>query len=111
MSQTYLLVYDGETPPRPQLLSWLDAQPRVLNWHASQIHNLIVVLWEGPVGDLRDWLRTHAGLVDFVLVAAGPDKLGTAMTGWMARATWDFIASARPVEHSAGAPTEALTAG
>ena len=93
MSKTFLLVYDGIVPPRAQLILWLDEQERVLNWHASPIPNMLAVVWDGSVVELRDLLHAKTGMASFLVIEAGIEKFNKELSGWLAKATVDFLMS------------------
>ncbi len=94
MKGIYLLTYDALVPPRDAFIAWLDRQPKMLDWQATSIAQLYVLVWNGPVDELRDALHSEAGLRNFVCVAISPHDLGSKLTGWMSAATVDFIRAA-----------------
>ncbi len=94
MKSIYLLTYDALQPPRDAFIAWLDRQPKMLDWQATSIAQLYVLVWDGSVEELRDVLHAEAGLRNFICVAISPRDLGSKLTGWMSAATVDFIRGA-----------------
>lgn len=92
----YMVIYNGFKPPRAAFLQWMDAQPKILNWQATSLYPLFMVLWEGTAKELSTAIKEKAGIDLFVVVEAGAEKLGSEVEGWLPQATWDFIREAKP---------------
>lgn len=102
MNNVYLLTYEPAGVDREALLKALSERPVIANWQASQPSNLLTLVTDLPVNDVRDLLKGLAGLTLYVLIRADPARFNSEISGWLPTATWEFIVAN-------GTPTPTVT--
>ena len=91
MSKVYMLTFDDLARPRDALLRFIDSRPEVSNWHASTLHNLVLIVSDRSGEELTNLLRERMGMDTFMLIEVDSEMVGRQIHGWLPESTWAFI--------------------
>ena len=96
MSKMFLVTFDGPAGMREDLTRFLDTRDGIVDWHSSMANSLIVAS-ELDVVALRDVLKQGPAR-RFLVVEIQPEGYDQTVSGWLPRATWDFMKRRQPIE-------------
>ena len=96
MSRLYLVTFDESASGRQPLLHFLDRRDEIADWHSSMTNGIFIVT-DVDVTTLRDLLK-ESPLKRFIAVEIRPQDVGRRVSGFLPRATWDFIKRKQPAE-------------
>jgi|SRR5581483_4218330 len=89
MKKIYLFVFNPAVKGDDAVLGFLDSRQEIADWHAFPRGVFLVTdLSSEP---LRDLIREGTGLEWFILTELRLDELGTSLSGWLPRASWEFL--------------------
>jgi hypothetical protein len=89
MSRLFVITFD-RPEDKEALLGFLDTQSDITDWHTSK-SNTVFVETRLVLNDLREVLRMGP-ISSFIAIEIRPDEYRQTLTGWLPRATWEFIA-------------------
>jgi hypothetical protein len=96
VSKTFLVTFDGPVGIRGDLTKFLDTREEIVDWHSSMANSLIVVTNLDVVA-LRDMLKSGPAR-RFLVVEIQPEGFDQTVSGWLPRATWEFINRSQPAK-------------
>ena len=96
MNRIYLVTFDGDLETRDAVKQFLDRRAEITDWHSSMSNSMFVVT-DLDAADLRDLLRSGPAK-RFIAVEVNPKGYDRDVSGFLPRATWDFIRRRQPVE-------------
>jgi len=89
MNRLFLITFDGFPEDKDALLSFLDGQPEISDWHTS-MSNTVFVETTLALNELLGKLR-KGPIGSFVALELRPTEYRKTLAGWLPRATWEFI--------------------
>jgi phosphoribosylformimino-5-aminoimidazole carboxamide ribonucleotide (ProFAR) isomerase len=92
----YLVTFDGLSETRDAVTSFLDSQDEITDWHTS-MQNSVLVVTDLDVVALRELMR-KGPVRRFLVVGVDARDFNRRVSGWLPRATWDFIKRRQPAE-------------
>lgn len=96
VSKMFLVTFNGPTEMREALTRFLDTHDEIVDWHSSMVNSLIVAT-DLDVVSLRDVLK-QGPATRFLAVEIQPEGFDHTLSGWLPRATWDFITRRQPAK-------------
>lgn len=96
MSRTFLVTFNGPPEMRDLFTNYLDSRDEVTDWHSSMINSVFVSTNLDAV-ELRELLRTSP-VRRFIAVEIMGEDFNRRVSGWLPRATWDFLKRRQPAK-------------
>jgi hypothetical protein len=91
-----LLTFNGPAGMREAVTKFLDTRHEIVDWHSSMVNSLLITTDVDVVG-LRDLLKLGPAR-RFLVVEISPDGFNQTVSGWLPRATWDFMKRRQPAK-------------